>query len=175
MAVYLPVRAISRSQGIRIGTQTVSPTATSYVDISDGKVRRDLNHHQAIGSVIVVGSLTANNSDSVVVTGGAVTNGTGLTVNVSAGELRKRSDGTNVAGAAATNFALTAAHATLDRTDLIHWDDTSGAVGKTDGATAAAGTSVAPATPAGKVPLATVLVAATVTVPGTKTDVRPRP
>lgn len=175
MATYLPIRSISRSQSVRIGTQVVTPSTTTYVDISDGKTRRDLSHHTAIGAVIVVGPLSANNSDAVVISGGAVTAGTGLSVNVSAGELEVRSSGVHVNGAAATNHALSAAHATLDRTDLVWWDTTSGAVGHTNGANAAAGTSVAPTTPAGKVGLATVLVAATATVPGTITDVRPRP
>lgn len=178
MAPFLPVRAISRSQKIRIGrgnNAEVKADTTFYVDLADGNSKRDLMHHQAIGAVVTVGVLSATSVDDVVISGGVVTNGTGLTVNVSAGEIRKRSTGAYVAGAAGTNFALTAADATQDRTDLVHWDSTSGAVGKTDGTLAAAGTSVAPAAPAGKVPLYTVLVAATVTVPGTKTDVRPRP
>lgn len=173
-SLYLPIRAVSRSQNIRVGQQKITPDATFYVDINDGPTKRDLNHHQAIGSVVVVGSLTASNTDQVVVTGGVVSNGTGLTVNVTAGEIKTRSTGAYVAGASGTNFALTAADGTKDRTDLIWWDGTSGAVGKTDGTLANAGTSVAPATPAGKVALATVLVAAGVTSPGTKTDVRPR-
>lgn len=174
---YLPVRAISRSQKVRLGRASnsqVTVGTTFYADLSDGNVLRDLQHHQAIGALVIVGPLSNSAVDDVVVSGGIVTNGTNLAVNVSAGEIRKRSTGVFVTGAAATDFALTVAHGTLDRTDLIHWDSTSGAVGKTDGATAAAGTSVAPATPAGKVPLFTVLVAATVTSPGTKTDVRPR-
>lgn len=61
MALYLPVRAASRSQKVRIGGQVLSATATSYVDISDIPTRRALQNHQAIGAVIVVGPLSASN------------------------------------------------------------------------------------------------------------------
>lgn len=175
MALYLPIRAYNRSQNVRIARTKISPTATTYIDISDVATRKEFTYHSAIGAVYAVGAVTASDSDQVVWTGGVVSNGSGLTVNVTAGEIRTRSTGVFVTGVAGTNFALTVADGTQDRTDLIWWDGTSGAVGKTNGTLAAAGLSVAPATPAGKVPLATVLVAATVTSPGTKTDVRPRP
>lgn len=172
MALYLPVRAFNRSQAVRIGKQKILPTKTSYIDISDPVVRKELGYHSAIGAVFAVGPVSASNADAVVVSGGVVSAGSGLSVNVSAGELRNRQTAIHVAGASATNTALTAAHASLNRVDLIHWDATTGAVGKTDGTPAASAS--APATPAGKVPLATVAVAATATSPGTITDVRPR-
>jgi len=59
MALYLPIRPISRSQNVRIGGEHIKDVNTTYyVDISDGKTRRELQHHQAIGAVIVVGPLT---------------------------------------------------------------------------------------------------------------------
>jgi hypothetical protein len=175
MASYLPIRGSNRSSAIRIDGQTITSTSTAYVDISKASVRKELANHLSVGQIYTVGPISANNLDTDVTSGGVVTAGAGLTVNVSAGELKVSSTGAYVTGAAATNFALTAANGSQDRTDLIHWDNTTGAVGKTDGTLAAAGSSVAPATPAGKTPLASVLVAATVTVPGTITDKRPRP
>lgn len=174
MAVYLPVRSLNRSSAIRIGTQTATTGTTIYVDISNASVRRDLAHHTSIGQVLVVGGLSQSNVDTVVTTGGTVTAGAGLTVNVAAGETRTRSTGAYVAGAAATNQALAAApSAGNERTDLVSWSS-SGAVVVTNGTVAATGASVVPATPTGNTPLATVLVPASATVPGTITDVRPR-
>lgn len=173
MSLYLPVRAISRSQSVRVGNQRLTSTATSYVDISDGKTKRELQNHQALGSVVVVGQLTANNSDVVVTTGGLGSAGTGLSVNVSAGELRNRSTGVYVAGASATNQALTANSSGNPRVDLVVWDNTTGAVSVVTGTAAAS--PVAPTAAAGTTPLFTVAVANGASAPGTITDVRPRP
>lgn len=178
MALYLPIRAHNRSSRLRIDGQTIVPPNTFYIDISKATVRKELASHSSIGQWYPAGDVTLSNSDYLILgsptPGGVVTNGAGLTVNVSTGEFRNRQTGATVTGAAATNFALTVADAVLDRTDLIVWDGATGAVGKTDGTLATAGNSVAPATPAGKVQLYTVLVAATVTAPGTKTDIRNR-
>lgn len=178
MAPFLPVQSLNRSQNIRIGAGAsavnLKPGVTNFVDLGDGPSKRDLQRHSAIGAILVVGGITASNSNVVVKDGGVVTAGAGLTVNVSAGDLRDRTTGVETSGAAATNHALTAADGTQDRTDLVWWDNVTGAVGHTNGTLASAGNSVAPATPAGKTPLAKVLVAATATVPGTITDQRPR-
>lgn len=61
MALYLPIRAISRSQQVRIGKEKITRDKTHYVDISDGAIRRDLEHYQALGSLIEVGPLSASN------------------------------------------------------------------------------------------------------------------
>lgn len=179
MAVYLPVRAISRSQGIRVGGQTLSTTTTAYVDISDGKTRKELQNHQALGAVVVVGSLTASNSDGVVSTGAIVDQGssaTDLILGVSAGEVRNRSTGVHAAVAAtATAVTIAAADTTNPRWDLVVADTTSGVVSKVDGVAAAS--PALPATPAGKVALAKVVVAANATglANAVITDIRPRP
>jgi hypothetical protein len=62
MALYLPIRAISRSQNVRIGGTKITRDTTHFVDISVGATRRDLERHQALGAVIVVGPLSAQNS-----------------------------------------------------------------------------------------------------------------
>jgi hypothetical protein len=106
--------------------------------------------------------------------GGIVSNGTDLSVDVTAGELRKV-NGTFQAWSAATDLALTTADGTKDRTDLIQVATANGTVSKKNGTAATAGTSVAPAPDTGNIGLATVLVAAGATTPGTITDVRARP
>ena len=121
MAVYLPIRALNRSQRVRIGNATVTPTTTTYVDISDGNARRELANHSSIGAVFAVGPLTATNSDAVVHSGTTVTaNGSpDQAVDVAAGELRIRSTGTYVTVAAVADLAATAAHASLARIDIV--------------------------------------------------------
>jgi hypothetical protein len=173
MAIYLPIQALNRSAALRIDGQKILPTAISYVDVSKASVRKELAYHSSIGQVYVTGPLTGNNSNTVVVTGGAVTAGAGLSVNVSAGEIRDRSTGLYVAGLAATNSAIGANASGNPRIDLVVWDNTSGAVSVVAGTAAVA--PVAPATPAGKTLLATVAVANGAGAPGTITDLRPRP
>lgn len=177
MAVYLPIRALNRSQNVRIGKGAtavkLSSTATSYVDITDGNVKRDLQRHSAIGSYIVVGALTISNLDEIVQSG-VTTSPTNLVITVAAGELKVRSTGAFITVAGGTT-TLSTADATKDRTDLITVDAVTGAQNHTNGALANPGLSVAPATPAGKIPVATYLVAATATVAVLVADVRPRP
>lgn len=177
MALYLPIRAISRSQNVRIGSQRILPIATSYVDISDGKTRRELMHHQAIGSIITVGALTASNSGTVVTTGVVVSEGvsaTDLIISATAGELRNRSTGASVA-VAATDVTLSAAHATLVRIDIVQVHTTTGVVTKKSGTAAASPVAATP--DAGNISVAEINVPATDTAITNNqiTDVRPRP
>lgn len=59
---YLPIQAVNRSQKVRIGKGAnavlLQPNVTSYVDTSDGNVRRDLQRHSAVGAYIIVGPLS---------------------------------------------------------------------------------------------------------------------
>lgn len=59
---YLPVQALNRSQKVRLGKGSnavlLQPGVTSYVDISDGNIKRDLQRHSAIGAILIVGGLT---------------------------------------------------------------------------------------------------------------------
>ncbi len=162
MATYLPIRALNRSSRIRINGQVVLPGATSYVDISIASVRKDLADHSTLGQIFVVGPITASNSDGVVTSAGAgaVTPGTGVSVNVAAGELKVQSTGAFVAGAAATNQALTlTTSAGQSQVFGINWDNTAGTVSVTAGTPATTGSQVAPAIPAGVTRLATVTLA----------------
>ena len=177
MALYLPIRAISRSQKVRIGTQTAVPTATIYVDIDDIPTRRDLHHHMAIGAVIVVGAASASNSATVVREGAVVTaNGTpDQAVDVSAGELYNRSTGAYTSVALVADLAATAAHATLTRIDIVQVNTTTGVA--TYKAGTASATPVAATADAGNIVLARIARAATDNTIATAdiTDVRPRP
>src|SRR3954464_15743694 len=99
MASYIKIRGISRSQQVRIGNTKVTRSTTVAVDIDNSKIRRDLERFQALGSIIVVGGLTTAVGDAVtsggVVSGGA--NQTDMILAVTAGTLRKGSDGSTVA------------------------------------------------------------------------------
>lgn len=172
MAVYLPIRALNRSSAIRVDGQKLSATVTSYVDISKGSVRKEIAYHSSIGQILHVGSITGSNVDQVVNAGGLVTAGAGLTVNVSVGEMRVRSTGAFVVGAAATNSTITANASGNPRIDLVVWDNVTGAVSVIAGTAAAS--PVAPSASATQTPLATVAVANGAGAPGTITDVRPR-
>lgn len=146
MAVYLPVQALNRSQNIRIGTGGTAvqlvPGTTSYVDITNGAVKRDIQRHSALGAILVVGSLTGSNTDTVVATGATAT-ASNLVITVTAGELRKRSTAvhTTIAGGTVT---LSAADGTQDRTDLVWIKLSDGTLGWSKGILAASGQSVAP-------------------------------
>lgn len=174
MAEYLPIRALTRSQAVRIWNPdgpkqalTISRTASTYVKISDPKVRKDLSYHSAIGAIIVTGGVSGNNTGATVVSGGAVSEGGSAAdriLDVSAGVVKK-ADGTRVTVAGGVgSVTLATAHATLGRNDLVVADATTGAVSGVSGATgtgAAAATAPVPDTPTGKVRLAVVARAAT--------------
>jgi hypothetical protein len=108
MATFVTVRGLNR-RGVRIGGKLIKNNASATIDLDDAKTRKELAHHSAIGSVAYLGSVGgAGGSDSgVIFTGGVVSAGTGLTVNVSASEIRKP-DGTYTAGTAGTNVTVTA-------------------------------------------------------------------
>lgn len=176
MALYLPVRPLSRgSVRVRIDTQNLKdPQTTYYVDVSSGKVRKDLAHHVSIGQVVTVGNLTATNSDGVVVTGGVVSAGAASNINVTAGELRIRSTGAAVAIPASTNAPAVTNNASGNpRIDIAVTDNATGTVTVVAGTPAAS--PVAPAVPAGKTPLYSFTVVTGGGVPSSFVDIRPRP
>jgi hypothetical protein len=140
MAPFLPVATISRSQNIRLGRgpmggssslpnelnlRTVSQVAPQsgqlicayYANLGDVNVKRDLQHHQAIGSLIVLGSLTNTYSDLFRTNGLAVTAGTGFAVNVAAGGIQSRAYGSRLPVVA--QVVTPAAPSAIDRTDLL--------------------------------------------------------
>lgn len=163
MAEYLPIRALTRSQQVRIGGQTIGTVHNYYVDINDGKTRKDLQTHSAIGAIIVTGPVSATSGD-VVVTSGAVTNqgtsATDMIVTTLDGTLRNRDTGAQIT-VNSTNTTIATADATNPRIDLIQVNTTSGAVsGKTG---TAAASPAAPAPDNGNIAIAQVAVAANTT------------
>lgn len=133
MAVYLPVRAFNRSQGVRINGQRVSSTTTTYIDVDPtttaGKAgRKQLSYHSAIGAVYPVGPLTTSNKQYTVASGFATdtqsgTSPTNKVQTIAAGVYVNRNTGARVevaSAATSTNIAL----ATTDykRIDLVYLD-----------------------------------------------------
>lgn len=160
MGQFLPIRAFNRSQQVRIGGQKVSPTATSYVDVTDSVQRKELGYHSAVGAVYVVGSLKSSDESFAVWSGCTIdqgSSGSDKILGIAAGELRL-DDGTYVTvGATTSAITLDAADASKDRIDIVTIDD-AGTVGKVKGT--AATSPVQPDTPAGQILLAVVTRAA---------------
>jgi hypothetical protein len=57
MGEYLPVRALNRSQNIRINKERVRSHITSYVNLEDPVQKKEFSYHSAIGALVVVGPL----------------------------------------------------------------------------------------------------------------------
>lgn len=138
MPPYLPVVALSRSQQIRLGRgpassqpnelnlrtfATVAPQSGSlicafYANLGDNFVKRDLEHHSAIGAVIPVGAASATvSSDLFKVNGLAVTAGSGFAINVAAGVIQSRLYGSQLPVSA--QVVTPAAPSATDRSDLV--------------------------------------------------------
>lgn len=161
MPAYIKVRAISRSQRIRIGNAVVPNTGSGVVvDLDNGKVRRDLQHHMAIGAVIPISTaVDANGLGTIITSGGVVdqgVSGADLALRVSAGTLRTV-NGASVAIVAGTP-SVSAADVTNPRIDNVVVTDATGVVTIVAGTAAAA--PVAPAVAGGTTKLAEVAVPA---------------
>lgn len=139
---YLPIVSLNHSQSIRIGsgagTHVPNPfnasTATGlipqtgvlnhafYADLSDATVRRDLQRHATLGAIMVAGVPTQTVfSDLYESSDIAVTAGTGMKVNVAAGQIASRIWGTTLtttAKSGASGLAIAAA-GSGDRVDLV--------------------------------------------------------
>lgn len=118
MAEYLPIRALNRSQNVRIGGQKILPTITSYVNVEDAKTRKEFSYHSAIGAVYVVGELLT--TVPLVVNGlvpSAVTPATEKKVSYTEGRVRDTS-GVLYTVAAGTTAAFEAA-AVNPRIDVV--------------------------------------------------------
>ena len=155
---FLPVRGLNRSRSVRIGTKTLSPTDTTFIDLGDGKERRDLAKFSTLGAYIVVGGLLVGSlADRALVTGAVTTanNPADGNVDVSAGKLYSEEVSGEITIGAQANLALAAGHATDERIDLIQVNVSTGVVTKKDG-TAHASAPTVPAPDAGNIALAKV-------------------
>jgi len=175
MARYLPIEGLSRNR-FRVGTQKVVAGAVTWVNIADGKERRDLAHHSALGSYIVVGPVSAS-SDDVVVDWGLQTtqgsSGSDMVITTEPGELLNRTDQTRV-DVDSTDLTIATADATNPRIDLVQVNTSTGVVSKKNGTAAA--TPAAPAPDTDNIAIANVSVPANDTAITTNqiTDRRPR-
>lgn len=165
MAPFLPVRAISRSQAVRVAKQTLKTGTTSYVDLGSqtetGGIKagsklpfspfKELQNHLAQGAIIVVGALTWTNSDYAVKSGllGAATKEAKPEVSVTAGEIVRRSTGVDIASAGFAAAKKEVAASGKERIDIVSVSETTGVTTYTAGTAALVGAAVAPATPGG--------------------------
>src|SRR3712207_1868879 len=120
MATWIKVRAISRSQNVRIGDTEVTRNTSVAVDLENAKVRRDLERFQAMGSVITVDGVKATPGHAVT-SGGVVDEGVSaadMAIRVTAGTLRREDTGATVAIVAGTP-TVSAADATNPRIDNV--------------------------------------------------------
>lgn len=176
MSTWVTIRSVNRSQNVRVAGNKLTPSSSVRVDLDDPKTRRDFQQHSAIGAITVVpGGSTSQTA--VVWTGGTGVAGAGLAVNTNPGELRNNVTDTYLTfpTSGGTNLALaTAPTAGNSRLDLVQVNYTTGAVTAVTGVVAPTGSQVASSAAAGNLPLYTVLVGPSATIPGTITDVRPR-
>lgn len=164
MAPFIPVRAISRSQAVRIGKQTVKTGKTTYVDVGSqtetGGIKagsklpyspfKELQNHLAIGAVIVVGPLTFTASDWAVQNGVVTTatpaTGKEATIAVTVGVLRQRSTGAETL-VEIFSAAEKSTIAGKERIDIITADESAeGAAKFKEGVAAVTGKAVQPQT-----------------------------
>ena len=182
MSQLVPFRGFNRSQKVGLGGKDLRPNASTFINIDNPRVIRDLGRHSAIGSIFAVGSAFYQNDDGYVEYGGSVTKqAAGLVLDVTTGGFRRANGaaGTITAGTA----TLGAADATNPRIDTIVVNTTTGAVSVIAGtATAGAHLSEPSRTgfragvgtvPADRIVLAYVLLPATATNPTTVIDARP--
>lgn len=178
MSLLIGFRTLARRSGFDVGSKSFVPQKTTWVNLDNKRVSRDLARHSAIGQLIQAGIPFFQNDDGVVDQGGKVTvRATGLVLDVSAVNFTRASGatGSGVAGTATVG----AADATNPRIDAVVVDTTSGAISVAAG-TATAGTNLVtlagkPALVANRIALSYVLVPNTATnlVQDNVVDVRP--
>lgn len=147
---FLPVVSISRSQNVRLGrgpgsatvnelpmgdlpinVQTGALNILTYANLSDPWVRKDYQHHNALGAIDSVGSLSStvlSDMYTPAASGGlgpiAATVGTGMTVNITGGVLAGRTFGGKIDVPTSTGLPLAAVSATQARVDTVAIDNT---------------------------------------------------
>ena len=165
MATYLPIRAFNRSQAVRIGGQSVSATANTYIDVDDAASRKELAYHSAVGAVYPTGPLTDANKPYLITSGFATDTQSGSSPTnkiqtIASGVYVNRNNATvvSVSGAAtSTNIALAASG--YKRIDLVYLDTADNAFKITSGTPVlAAATATAPTATSTQIALFTVAV-----------------
>jgi hypothetical protein len=142
---FIPVFSISRSQSVRLGRgpgsakvheiyggdRPVNPETGGlnvlfYANLNDPLVRRDYQHHSALGALSSGGNVSLTETSDLFADAGSfqVSAGTGLSINVSDGNLFGRTFGGNITVPAVTNVPLASAPATGVRVDTVAIDNT---------------------------------------------------
>lgn len=166
MSLMVGFRSLSRKFNADVGGRGFTTATTTWVNLDNKRVARDLARHSSIGQLVQVGSFWKSD-DGVVDFGGKVTvRATGLVLDVSAVNFT-RGDGTTKGSGAAGTATVGAADATNPRIDTVVVDTTSGAYSVVAG-TATAGANLVNRTGIGtlaanRIALAYVLVPATAT------------
>jgi hypothetical protein len=123
MSLMAGFRSLARRTGIDIGAKSFSDGVTTYVNLDNKRVRRDLAKHSSIGQLLATGDTFYQGDDGVIDWGGKVTvRATGLVVDSSA-VVATRANGT-VVNHAADTATIGAADATNPRIDIIALDTT---------------------------------------------------
>jgi hypothetical protein len=158
MPPFIGVRAISRSQNVRVGGQKLTETVTTYVDLDPASPNipnaypavKELRSHLALGALIVVEPLTWTASDwavkNGVVTTATAAGGKESTIATTAGAVTQRSTGAETL-VETESKAYASTIAGKDRYDIITANES--AVGKAKylaGSAAATGKAVVPQT-----------------------------
>lgn len=173
MGEYLPIRALNRSQKVRIGKVRAHTRLTTYVNLEDPLQRKELAYHASIGAVYVVGSVKGALPTTATLTGlapSAVSPGTTKKVAYTEGYVLVEGVAKLVAAGTTAAFGAAAANPRIDVVEVKN----DGSEVKIKAGTESS-TPVVPATDSGFTPLAQVALAKEFTevLPANVTDVRP--
>lgn len=160
MAEILGIRAFNRSQRVRVGLKELTTNKTAFVNLDNGRVRRDLQNHSSIGAFLTVSTIQSIGvAGGFIVANGVITdpNPADLKLNVDSGVVEVNGVRKSFN---ATEVTITSADATNPRIDAIVVNPTTGAVTVTAGTAAA---SPVPPTVTTNVVVATVRVPAAAT------------
>lgn len=181
MSTMIALRGLTRNKSVDVDGKPIRRDVTTWANIDNPRVQRDIAKHSAIGgAVFPFGDTYFQNDDGVVTGGGKVTvRATTLVTDVSK-TFVKRANGAVVDVDAGAAPALGAADATNPRIDVIAVDTSGAGAFVVVAGTATAGANLTnrlgmAALPANRTALAAVLVPATATTlsQANVADVRP--
>lgn len=138
MSLFAGYRAFNRSQTVRVGGKELSPTTTTWLNLDNKRVQRDIGRHSSIGGLHQVSGAVIVNTGGYVENGGVVTvSGATASSTAVAGRLNSgavfthTADTTTVGGPDATN----------PKADTVFIDDADGTPNLDDSTVAAAATT----------------------------------
>jgi hypothetical protein len=162
MSIHIPMRTFNRSQRVRIGGSSLSPTVSTWINVDSPRNQRDLARHSGIGAIYDVGDALGFPSDGYITNGGFVTvRASTLVMDISPVYFVRASA---VAGSqVADTVTIGAADATNPRIDVVAVDTATPDIVVVAGTATANATlfnrlGVVPTLPANRIPIALVLV-----------------